>query len=619
MEKDVTYGGKIVGEVLAEEGVDAVFGVYGSIGLAIEEANRRGTQMYHFRHEQAAGFAADAYARCLRKPGVCFTSSAPGFTNIISPIAQAHSAQSPVLLLNGQHGIAGDGMNFIQEGYAAEMLKPVTKWSQRVLDWNLAGYWTRKALTETVQYPPAPVVLDFPRTTLNARGPRQQAKFIEREQMPKPASPWGDPREVERVVKLLAQAKRPLIIAGDGVYWSDGAVPLRELAEALNLPVSTRRTARGAVAETHPLAFSGGFRGTLMREADVICLIGMRATYLEEWFEPPEWSARARYVQISESIGEIWPAVPTASAIIGSCANVLRQMLDCIRANGVAKPQRSEWLEKLNVARSRFYQQQREVVAKCDAKSGLMHPHSLGAALADVLDPSATVIYDSFTATSFFTDKFQAQFAGQILDAGLHQPVGHSIGMCVGAQVARPGKPVMALIGDGGFGIGGMDMETLIRYKLPAVVVLMNNSSWAGVAAGHDAFYPDMGSWDNTPGVRYDRMMQEFGCHGEHVETVDQLRPALTRAFNSGKPALVNVVADTDEVHPLRLRICWGDAWTRGDIDKLPPEARAMLKANANPRSIARVQKYWRDNGIQVSERELAEVAGVDYDGLLKK
>src|SRR5690606_7361016 len=97
-------GGKVVGEVLAEEGVDAVFGIYGSIGLAIEEANRHGTKMYHFRHEQSAGFAADAYARCLRKPGVCFTSSAPGFTNIIPPIAQAHSAQSPVLLLNGQHG-----------------------------------------------------------------------------------------------------------------------------------------------------------------------------------------------------------------------------------------------------------------------------------------------------------------------------------------------------------------------------------------------------------------------------------------------------------------------------------------------------------------------------------
>ncbi|MFA5938957.1 MAG: thiamine pyrophosphate-binding protein [Sinimarinibacterium sp.] len=617
MEEETTYGGKVVGEVLAEEGVDAVFGVYGSIGLAIEEANRHGTTMYHFRHEQSAGFAADAYARCLRKPGVCFTSSAPGFTNIISPIAQAHSAQSPVLLLNGQHGVAGDGMNFIQEGYAAEMLRPVTKWSQRVLDWNLAGYWTRKALTDSVQYPPAPVVLDFPRTTLNGRGPARQAKFIEREQTPKPAAPWGDPREVERAVKLLSEAKRPLIVAGDGVYWSDGAKALRELAEALNIPVSTRRTARGAVPESHPLAFSGGYRGALMREADAICLIGMRATYLEEWFEPPEWSAKAKYIQINESVGEIWPAVPTASAIVGSCANVMRQMLDCWKSQSARAPQRTEWIEKLNIARSKFLQQQREVVAQCDARPN-MHPHSLGAALADVLDPSSTVIYDSFTATSFFTDKFQASYAGQILDAGLHQPVGHSIGMCVGAQVARPGRPVMALIGDGGFGIGGMDMETLVRYNLPAVIVLMNNSSWAGVAAGHDAFYPDMGSWENTPGVRYDRMMNEFGCHGEHVETVDQLRPALERAFKSGKPALVNVVADTDEIHPLRLRICWGDAWTRGDIEKLPPQAREMLKANASVRSIARVQKYWRDNGIQISAQDLAQVAGVDYDSLKK-
>src|SRR5208282_5836359 len=147
---EMTYGGKVVGQALKQGGVDSVFGIYGSINLAIEEANRQGVKMYHFRHEQSAGFAADAYARCLRKPGVCFSSSAPGFVNLVSPIAQAKGAMSPVVLLNGQHGTTGDGLDTIQEGYATEVMRPFAKWTHRCLDWNMHSYWVQKALTESV-------------------------------------------------------------------------------------------------------------------------------------------------------------------------------------------------------------------------------------------------------------------------------------------------------------------------------------------------------------------------------------------------------------------------------------------------------------------------------------
>jgi acetolactate synthase-1/2/3 large subunit len=203
-----------------------------------------------------------------------------------------------------------------------------------------------------------------------------------------------------------------------------------------------------------------------------------------------------------------------------------------------------------------------------------------------------------------------------VLDAGLHQPVGHGIGMAIGAQVARPGRQVLALMGDGGFGISAMDMDTLVRYGLPAVIVVMNNNSWSSVAAGHDAFYPDMGSWDNLPGLRYDRMFQELGCHGEHVEEPDQLRPALARAFSSGKPAVVNVVADTTDVHPLRIRICAGDTWTRGNVEQLPESGRDQLRRNGNPRTLRRIQKYWLDNGLDIPLAEFAALAGVSPDEL---
>ncbi|MFC2950574.1 thiamine pyrophosphate-binding protein [Marinicaulis aureus] len=616
-ESNETFGGEVIGRTLKEAGVEATFGIYGSIGLAIEAASQRGVKMYHFRHEQSAGFAADAYARCLKKPGICFSSSAPGFTNLVSPIAQAQSALSPVVLLNGQHGTTGDGVNTIQEGYAADVLKPFSKWTHRCLDWNMHAYWTKKALTESVQYPPGPVVLEFPRNALNAKGPDRQLKYEPAAKTPSPSLPFGDPQEIERVVAMLRDAKRPLLIAGDGVYWSDGMKALKDVAEQLAIPVHTRRTARGAVAENHSLAFTGGYRGALFRNADVICLIGMRASYLEEWFEPPEWRRDVRYIQIAECANEVWPGLPTEIAVVGAAGPVLSQMLTVAKALSPTPPAREEWLNTLGAAREKFKLRQGEAVDSWRARKGeLIHPHVLGASIADVLDDQSTVIFDSFTATSFLTDKLESKYASQILDAGLHQPVGHGIGMAVGAQIARPGRQVLALMGDGGFGISAMDMETLLRYNLPAVIVLMNNNSWSTVAAGHDEFYPEMGSWDNTHDIRYDRMFKELGCHTEHCVEPDEITPALDRAFASGKPSLVHVVADTRDIHPLRLRICWGDAWSRGDLDRLPPAAKEVLKRNASARTLRRVQKYWVDNGIDIPLEDLARMADFPLDKL---
>jgi acetolactate synthase-1/2/3 large subunit len=242
----------------------------------------------------------------------------------------------------------------------------------------------------------------------------------------------------------------------------------------------------------------------------------------------------------------------------------------------------------------------------------LIAPDVLGSTLAEFLDDSATIIFDSFTGTAGLTDKLESKFAGQILDAGLHQPVGHGIGMAAGAQIARPGTQVAVMMGDGGFGISAMDMETLLRYKLPAVVVLLNNSSWSGVSAGQPQFYPEMGSWDNLPGIRYDRMFKELGCHGEHVERADEILPAFDRAFASGLPAVVNVVADAVDVHPLRMRICFGDVWTRGNYEKLPQSGRDQLARYSSTAQLRRVQKFWIDNGVDIPLADLERLAGIE-------
>lgn len=616
MVKNSSYGGKVIGRALKEEGVECVFGIHGNINLAIEEVCNLGAKMYHFRHEQSAGFAADAYARCLRRPGVCFASAAPGFENYVSAINQAKGALSPVVLLIGQHGSSGDGLEMIQEGYGTEVFKSITKWTHRCLDWNLHSFWVRKALRDAMYYPPGPVVLEFPRNTLNAKGPDRQQKYIPKDQVPRIPKSQGDPVEIEKAVRLLLDADKPLLIAGDGVYWSDGSIELKGLAELLQTPVHSRRTCRGAVPEDHRLAFTGGYRQPLLNEADVICLVGIRSTYLEEWFELPDWSRKAKYIQIQERPEEIWCGLPTEVAVIGSCGPVLKQMIDCTKGL-LRKPVRREaWLAKLKQARENFKNRQREIFERY-TKADHIHPHFLGQTIADFLDPSATIIFDSFTGTGYLTDKLEAKFAGQILDAGVHQALGQGIGMCIGAQIAKPGKQVLTLMGDGGFGISALDMETLLRYKLPAVIVLLNNSSWGGASVGQNFFYSKMDSWDNTADVRYDKMFQELGCHTEYVREPQDLRPALERAFNSGMPSLINVVSEATELHPVRLRISFGDTWTRENVKELSEEALAQLKRASSLGALKRVQKFWIDNGLYIPLEELGQIIGVPREKLV--
>jgi acetolactate synthase-1/2/3 large subunit len=283
-------------------------------------------------------------------------------------------------------------------------------------------------------------------------------------------------------------------------------------------------------------------------------------------------------------------------------------MIDCAKSMKVSLAGRTEWVEALAETKKRFKSNQKEVVKRYMSTKKQVHPHVLGAAIAEVLDQRATVIFDSYTATGYLTDKLEIDYAGEILDAGYHQALGQGIGMAIGAQIARPGRQVLALQGDGGFGISCMDMETLMRYKLPAVIVLFNNSTWAGRALDRRAYYPNMGSWDNLSGIRYDKMFSELGIHTEYVENPEDIRPALERSFNSGLPSLVHVVGETDELHPVRFRLNMIDIWTRGDINELPREAKAEFK-KATPRTLLRVHKMGRDMGIHVPIEELAKLA----------
>jgi acetolactate synthase-1/2/3 large subunit len=347
----------------------------------------------------------------------------------------------------------------------------------------------------------------------------------------------------------------------------------------------------------------------------VICLIGLRAGELDSWFEAPDWPVDRTYIQIQETPEEIWHGLQTAATVVGSSRLVLRQINEAIARRTVSTPiSRPEWIGKLGEARA-AHSAGRERELERWADSTPIHTHELAQAIADVLAPEATVIFDSYQGSLYLTDAVTATFPGQVLDAGPRVALGQGVGMCFGAAIARPGTQVLSLIGDGGIGLAGMDIETFTRYEIPAVFVILNNSSWGGNSLAQADIQPNLGSWEMMRDIRYDEMFAPLGCHVEHVTESGELRPALRRALESGKPAVVNVIADADSPAASLpwLRLKTGEYYSRGIAD-LPPGALDHFRVSAV--EALRLQKTARDNGTTIPLSFMAQLTGTTEDEL---
>ena len=543
-----------VAKVLKEEGVEWYAGVHGGhIHQLMGQIALAGIKMYHMRHEQSGVYFAEGWARTTGKPGVCFGTAGPGYGNMVSGMYQAHLSRSPVICLLGQHGIAEDGWGPFQEGYAEPVASHFTKWTKRVVEPTMAAYYVQKAFRDAMTYPMGPVAIELPVNILpqiagdedNLRGcpPGGHVAL--------PSLPAGDPQVVEKVVQMLLRAKKPIIVAGDGVFWSKASSELKEFVELLSIPVITRRMGRGAVPEEHPLAFGAGFRRPIQMQADVVAIIGLRMNVLEGFGLPPRFPAEnVKYIQIAEDLEELTTRLPTEYSISGSPKQVLRQMINCAK-DMKAKPDRHEWLAFIAQEKEADRIKTKTLVDTVRNHSPI-HPDFLAAEIVDFLDKDATAILDGFSMSGFFTDKFKATFAGQLLDGATWAGVGHSVGMAMGAQLGRPGKQVVALLGDGGLGIAGFDIETAARCNIPVCYIIYNNSGWMNPLT-QKIMLPDVkDTWCMLPDIRYDKIFAEMGCHTEFITEPQQLRPALERSFNSGKTSVLNVIPDCNIMPPMQ-------------------------------------------------------------------
>jgi thiamine pyrophosphate-dependent acetolactate synthase large subunit-like protein len=564
------YPAQHIAKVLNEQGVKVAFGVHGGhIWQIVDALSNAGIKIITMRHEQSAVYAAEAYSKVVGKPGVAFATVGPGVANTVSAVQQAFLSCSPVVLLFGGVETVHDHTYAIQPGYAEDLFKNITKWVQRCVDPAQFKHYTTKAFKDSQIYPKGPIALEFPLNALWTPVPPttlpgvlfgESPLYTERwrgDETPEPLTSAGDPQLVERAVKLLWEAEKPAIFAGDGTHWAKASEELREFVELTQIPVSTRRIARGIVSEDHPLYLDSRTARQALGESDLLISIGMKVSFFDDY--GARWP---RAIQINESAEHIWTYFPTDVAIVGNPKAVLRQMIDYIKGNNLKPPAgREEWCKSARSTQESGYQ---ERLAKAEKYKDHKPVHFgylskvIWDTCEDLYGGRNRIIVDGYTISDYMPAFIHARYSGQVMDASEQAGIGHGIGMAIGAAFGDPETkncPVIALMGDAGMGIAGFDVETALRFRLPIVYVVTENRGWMGsIRSQHygknlEALGPQDREYGEEclPDIRYDKLSEVFGCHGEHVDEPAQIRSAMERALKAaegGKTAVVNVKMD---------------------------------------------------------------------------
>jgi acetolactate synthase-1/2/3 large subunit len=542
MDEVILHGGLLVAKMLKRAGVEVVFTLSGGhIASIYDGCVREGIRVLDTRHEQVAVHAAEGWAKVTRTPGVALVTAGPGVTDGITGIANAYLANSPILVFAGAAPMAYWDQGALQELPMLDVVRPITKWARTIVETKRLAEYTATGFREALGGKPGPVFLECPMDILNG--------FVEAAEARIPAhgyrtggKPVGDPALIKQAAKLLSKSERPVIFAGSTVWWDDAAADLRQLAEKLQAPVFLNGGGRGSLPPDHPLFFSLARRMAL-GGADALLLVGTKLDFRLNYGQPPLISPTAKIVWLDTLSSEIGI---NRAADVGIAGDVAATMRGICNSLGSRIAGHAEWLAGLREVECKA-QAKEEVQMNSDAVP--IHPLRLCKELRDALDRDAYIIGDGGDIVSYGARVINAWEPGHWLDAGPMGTLGAGTGFAIATKLARPDHQVAVLFGDGAFGLNGMDMETMVRHHLPVVAVIGNDGQWAQIKHPQKAILGHSTAADLTPGIRYDKVVEALGGYGELVEQPEEIRPAIERAFASGKAACVNVLTDPNVVY----------------------------------------------------------------------
>jgi thiamine pyrophosphate-dependent acetolactate synthase large subunit-like protein len=542
----VVNGSYLIAKTLKEEGVDTLFYLMGGPDFDIVmSCQDLGIRTIDFRHEQAAAFAAHAYARVTGRPGVCTAASGPGTLNLLTGVYTASIDCAPMIILGGASPVHEIGREAFQEVDQTSILKPLCKyWHQPT---RAARYpeIVSTAYRQATTGRPGPVYIDCGGDVLYEE--------LEEDSAIKPTRaivrtrPAAEPGAVKEAIDMLAKAERPIIFAGGGVFFSGGAAELQRLVDVTHIPFYTPPMSRGLVPEDHPVSFQGA-RSTAMREADCVMVVGTRLNWMVQYGR--RFDKNARVIQIDINAAEIGHNRNVDLGIVGDAKAVLGQLADEAEAQAhrFAGAMESPWISHLREDNERRAAQ---IEPLLNSDQVPIHPLRLCKEIREFLDRDAILCVDGNEILHFGRQSIPTFEPGHRLNSGVTGTMGVGLPYGIGAQVAKPDKQVLVLHGDGSMGMNAMEVDTAVRHNLPVVTVVSNNAGWTARTPNRRKPGRELGF------TNFHDMATALGGYGEKVEDPKEIRPALERAFNSGKAAVVNVIVEPTASAESRA---WGGA-----------------------------------------------------------
>jgi thiamine pyrophosphate-dependent acetolactate synthase large subunit-like protein len=540
-------GHTLVAQGLKQLGITHVYCVSGTpIRETFAKCGELGIRLIGVRHQQAGVMMAISQNYITgRLSAVSLLSAGPAVTNAATGILIARDNCWPVIVLGGRRPLSMKGMGSFQELDAVPMYESITKWSATVEATSSIPAFLERAFKVAISGRPGPVYLDLPEDVLTGLAIRSDVVVPNCESPPAP-----DTRAIMRAADILLSAKRPAIVIGKGVRWSE---PYQELARLVNdygLPFITSAMGRGYLPDAHPLCCNDA-RSLLMSKADAVLFLGARLDWSFRFGS--EFASDVKLIQVDIHASEIGVNKSPTVGIVGDVKEVLQQIVAYINRSGGDRnrPKLTLWHGTLIEERE---SKRRRWNSLMNAESLPMTPYRMLKEIRDFLPRDAICILDGNVCMAAAQQVLPAYVPASRFTAGSNGCLGVGIPFGIGAKIAYPDRLVVVICGDTAFGFNAMDLETAVRHGVAVIVVVVNNEGNCG-ALMQKAFFPADGERVTMfqPDIRYENIMRAFGGHAEFVDRPEQLRPALERSAAGHIPACINVRVDPYTAYPQDL------------------------------------------------------------------
>ncbi|MGQ9623872.1 MAG: thiamine pyrophosphate-binding protein [Candidatus Bathycorpusculaceae bacterium] len=551
-------GGEVLKRYLIQENVRYVFGVPGDQLYPLLDAIYKDKRIEFIttRHEASAAHMADAWTRVTGEPGVCLGTVGPGAANLIGGVYPAYADSIPMIVITAQnqtwrsypdHG-SQQGLDQLS------LFKAVTKWNAVVSHWKRIPELTQQAFRIATSGKPGPVHLDFPSDVLFQTGDEGEAKIVPPPSYRVLEHPVGDASLIEQAAMMLVKAKSPLIHAGGGVLRARASQELIELAEYLQVPVTTTMSGRGSIPEDHPLCLIPACPGSgalaAQVEADVVLLVGSRLGDLDMWGLPPAWGdpSQQKFIQIDICGDMIGLNRPVDVGIVGDAKSTLRALLETVKRCAPRKEENPALKEYKQI--ERLWLERFEEMSRLD--SGPIHPLRLIREVREFFPRDAITVVDGGNTAVWclYLNRVYEPCTYVSCASGDSGHLGAGIPYAIAAKLAAPSKHVYCITGDGAFGFNIQELETASRLGTRVVFIVANDCSWGMIKAGQTLVYSKRHIGVDFSDIRYDKIAQAMNCYGERVVEPSQIKPALQRAVDSGLPAVLDVEIERGVIPP---------------------------------------------------------------------